>query len=105
MTKDQIVHLCERYAETFRQVLRVYGTQGPARLSNEDLANEPVRLPTAHRFAHYWWMCLQIEGFIEEGKSDKAMRWLGFLQGVLFSEVNYSIDDLKDGNRTLDEMQ
>jgi hypothetical protein len=37
--------------------------------------------------------------FIEEGKIDKAMRWLGFIQGVLCQSGIYTIEELKSHNK------
>lgn len=35
----------------------------------------------------------------EESKIEKAMRWLGFLQGILWTHGIYSIEDMKKHNR------
>jgi hypothetical protein len=39
--------------------------------------------------------------FVEEGRRDKAMRWLGFIQGVLWVQRIYTIDELKLHNAPL----
>ena len=36
--------------------------------------------------------------FVEEGRIEKAMRWLGFIQGVMWSEGIYTIDEMKEHN-------
>jgi len=37
--------------------------------------------------------------FFMEGRREKGFRWLGFIQGVLWSEGYYSIEELKNHNR------
>jgi uncharacterized protein YodC (DUF2158 family) len=41
----------------------------------------------------------QIAVFVEAGRREKAMRWLGFAQGVIWSRGLAGIDTLKDHNR------
>lgn len=59
-------------------------------------------MPT-RRTSHMLWMaqnCLQL---VEDGRREKAMRWLGFLQGALWAEKLVTVDQLKDMNRPEDE--
>lgn len=39
--------------------------------------------------------------FPEDGSERKAMRWLGFMQGVLYSQGVYSLEQLKEHSRNL----
>lgn len=39
-------------------------------------------------------------GFIDEGKIEKANRWLGFIQGVLWVHKVFTLEELKNHNRT-----
>jgi hypothetical protein len=48
--------------------------------------------------SHCHWMLDEIVVFLAEDRREKAMRWLGFLQGVLWEEGEYSIDDLMKHN-------
>lgn len=45
--------------------------------------------------AHYKFMCDKAIEFVAEGRMDKAMRWLGFLQGALWSDNQFTLDELK----------
>lgn len=45
-------------------------------------------------------MCEKTKGFIDEGRTEKAMRWLGFIQGVFWTEGVYSIDEMRAHNTT-----
>lgn len=40
-----------------------------------------------------------IDNFIITGRREKAMRWLGFVQGILFTTGFYSISEMSDHNR------
>ena len=48
---------------------------------------------------HLLYMCESIRGFIAAGRREKAMRWLGFLQGALWVRGLATIDDMKEANR------
>ena len=46
-------------------------------------------------FSHAVYMCEEASKFVDEGRIEKAMRWLGFIQGVLWSYGVRSLTDLK----------
>jgi hypothetical protein len=48
---------------------------------------------------HIAFMLDQIEVFVEVGKIEKAMRWLGWVQGVLFCLGSISLNEGKEMNR------
>ncbi len=62
------------------------------KLASSDLA-------TDEKAAHYKFMCDEACRFVDADRIEKAMRWLGFLQGVLWSTRVYSLDDLKNHSR------
>lgn len=45
--------------------------------------------------AHLHFMCAEIPKFVIENRLGKAMRWLGFVQGVLCSRFERSITSMK----------
>ncbi len=49
--------------------------------------------------AHCNWMLDEMERFLDKGRMDKVFRWLGFIQGCLWSTGIYSITEMKDHNR------
>jgi len=68
------------------------------RLSNGvDIEAKREHNPTV---PHLLYMCEEIPKFIDEGKIEKSMRWLGFLQGVFCEHGYYTIDQLKEHNRS-----
>lgn len=48
---------------------------------------------------HVRWMCAQVQTFVAEGKLEKANRWLGFIQGALWSLGRGSVDAFREDNR------
>lgn len=57
-------------------------------------------------YAHVHNMLEVIEKFLDEGTPDawdKANRWLGFLQGVFWLHGTYTLNQMRDHNRTATE--
>jgi|GEM_PF-582184 len=52
-----------------------------------------------NHLSHLIYMCDTAIGFVHEGRIEKAMRWLGFIQGVLYFADEYTLDDLKNHSR------
>jgi hypothetical protein len=57
-------------------------------------ADTPTR-----RFSHMLWMSREGLKLIEDDRREKAQRWLGFLQGALWSLKLAGVAELKDMNR------
>jgi methionine salvage enolase-phosphatase E1 len=49
--------------------------------------------------SHCHGMLNKMEKFVLEGRIEKAFKWLGFVQGCLWSAGYYSLEDLKNHNR------
>ena len=72
-----------------------------------DIRIEPKRDRDAterlDRIAHARWMLDEMEVMVKEETADgfeKANRWLGFVQGVLWCTEVYEIDDMREHNRS-----
>jgi hypothetical protein len=53
------------------------------------------------RLSHVRWMCRRISEMVDEqAPYEKIQRWLGFVQGVLYADGIYGIDDLRRHVRT-----
>lgn len=59
-------------------------------------------LPTSNDdyLAHCYSMLDKMEVFLEEGRIEKVFRWLGFIQGCLWRSGVYTVDELRDHNRS-----
>jgi hypothetical protein len=51
-------------------------------------------------FDHCLWMCGEIEHQIRVGDREKAMRWVCFIQGVLWASGILSVDSMREDNRS-----
>ncbi len=56
-------------------------------------------LTTTETLAHINFMCDEGVKLIEAGRIEKAMRWLGFIQGTMWALNYHTIDSLKNINR------
>lgn len=57
-----------------------------------------------YHLGHLAWMCeVSIREFIPAGRLEKAMRWLGFIQGCLVSQGWFTLDDVKKHSRPDEE--
>lgn len=51
------------------------------------------------RFDHLGGMVKKVRKFLEEGRREKAFRWLGFMQGAFWILGCYSIEEMANHNR------
>jgi hypothetical protein len=52
---------------------------------------------------HTRWAIDEARRFVAEGRMEKAFRWLGFIQGVVWFQGLYAIDDLANHNKPVSE--
>lgn len=88
MDKRKIKEIIDFYSET----LDFLGI-GPI----ENIHKSALFLKKERKLSHCYWMLNKIQAF---DSVNKAMRWLGFIQGVFWSEDVFSIDQLKNHNRS-----
>jgi len=87
-------------SEKILEVIRIYRNYFEAKgigimdLSESDKSNSEEEI-----LAHCHGMLNKMEVFIKEGRIEKTFRWLGFIQGCLYSTGQYSLEDLKNHNR------
>jgi len=68
-------------------------------VSKLDVPHDLVGPTQEQSLAHAHGMLDQMERFIEEDRMDKFFRWLGFVQGILWTLGIYPLEDLKNHNR------
>lgn len=94
MTKEKIREVLALYQELFKQLevnkleIIKYKFSG----SEEEICDACI-------YNHCYWMLDEIEKFLQEDRIEKAMRWLGFIQGVFWSKHVFTIKQLTDHNR------
>lgn len=90
MTKDKIKEVAEYYKRCLNCEAKRYALNekvGPS-------FNEGVAI-----IKHCRYMIDEILSFLRQDRIEKAFRWLGFLQGCLWTTGMFSLDELKEHNR------
>ena len=78
--------------------------EGTPDIKPVQLTEEMAKLSFAYvgmerKIAHVKFMCVEGQKFVDEGRIDKAMHWLGCVQGVLWAVGRFPLDDLKNHSR------
>lgn len=81
MTQDQFVNILENYEYTLSQHLV-----------------DCMPIDSGYT-SHLKEMCLKAIEIIRDGKTEKAMRWLGFIQGAMWRMGLRTIDEMREDNR------
>jgi len=89
MSSEKISEALSFYQKYFQDNL-VHITQHPDTLIGQ--SDDKV-------LAHCNWMAINAQKFLLQGRREKAMRWLCFIQGCVFTLRRNSISALKDQNR------
>lgn len=87
MTPDQVITAVDKYALEFAK----FGVKAE---------RWPLEKPSPDTFgalAHALWMCEETRTIAREDV-EKAMRWLGFIQGVLWTTQGMKITDMMIDN-------
>ena len=97
MTPQKVMYACSKYA------LILEARCGARPIRDPDAKSGPERLN------HVRWMCDEIPNFLKTdqpfetetsiSKREKAMRWLGFVQGVISAYDVLTVEEMKEDNR------
>jgi hypothetical protein len=91
MDKEQVIAALEKYEERLRGF-------NPERMSGDEMMKTIITLGHRRALGHVAWMCTEAKTFVAEDRMEKAMRWLGFIQGVLWMTSFFSVSELKVDN-------
>jgi hypothetical protein len=93
----------ETLAETLDRYARGLREDGatPCRIENRQALFADLPRPTV--LNHLLWMCEGALKFLADGREKKARRWLGFVEGSLWTLNVYSIETMKDRAKTQDD--
>lgn len=89
MTPEKVIEVIETYRQLF-----VERNIGKIDYFHDNLLDGEV-----HGLEHCHGMLDKMVEFVREGRMEKAFRWLGFVQGVLWATRVYPLTDLKNHNR------
>lgn len=88
-------------SEQIKQVVELYQQQLSARgVLPVKFATNGVVPSGVVALSHVSWMLGEIPSMLEAGDREKAMRWLCFIQGVLWMTGRRTIDQMRDDNRS-----
>ena len=90
MTPEKILETIEIYRKFFEES----GFKKVEHLHDELLTSNQAG------FEHCYGMLDRMVRFVHEGRTEKAFRWLDFIQGFLWAHRIYTLAELKDHNRT-----
>lgn len=91
MTPQKILAVISEYENVFRALGITPGTT-----SHDDLIGPD---DDADVLAHCYGMLAKIRMFVAEGRTEKVMRWLGFVQGCLWSHGIFTLAQLMEHSR------
>ena len=83
MTSEKILEVIDKYDDVLRRMVD----------------SPRYSLVEYVRVSHCITMLSEMRQLLSKGRVEKACRWLGFIQGVLWSLERYSIDALREHNR------
>jgi hypothetical protein len=84
----------------YRSVLDAdYPSIEPLQFDEADARLFPTALGWPVIAAHHKFMCDEGQRLVDAGRIEKAMRWLGFLQGSFWRKERFTLDDLKNHSR------
>jgi methionine salvage enolase-phosphatase E1 len=86
MTPEKIKQVCDRYLEEFKR----WRPERHNTLTHADDSGAVMR--------HGRWMVHETKKLADEGRIEKAMRWLGFVQGTIWASGFNTIEQLKRHN-------
>jgi low affinity Fe/Cu permease len=72
-----------------------------ARVLDERMAHHQVVTIRHEQLHHVRQMIPKTIQFLYDQRREKAMRWLGFIQGALWSHGIYSIEEMKQHNKPI----
>jgi hypothetical protein len=100
MTGAKVKQVLQSYLDHFEaEDLKAGLSVGAQKMSDADALRRAPDVDDLAWAAHLKYMCVEAQKFVDEGRVEKAMRWLGFLQGVLWESGEFSLDDLKEHSR------
>lgn len=86
MTNEKLLEVIDRYTMELPDVIH-----------GKVLASD-ARTKEVEALVHLMEMFPQMREFIKSGRREKLMRWLGWVQGVLFMCDVYTLDEMKTHN-------
>lgn len=104
MDNAKVKQVCEEYALFLRgrwtvNYAKILGRPLVAqRLSDTYTGSSVFHVPSEDLFSHFLFMAEEIPRLLDAGRTEKAMRWLGWLQGALWGQNFETLSEAKMRN-------
>ena len=86
--------------EKVQQVIEIYRRKfEELGIGKTDYSHEEFLQSPEHGLEHCYGMLDKMEEFIREKRMAKVFRWLGFIQGFLWSQKVFTLTELMNHNR------
>ena len=89
MKPEKILEVLDIYREIFKT----------NHIKKDDYSHDELLIDKDLGLSHCHGMLDKIVVFVHQGRIEKAFRWLGFIQGVLWASGIYTLSDLMNHNR------
>ena len=93
----------EKTKEAFLRIHEILDKRQPflkgKRLNEQDMQLQAQHIGYIAKHEHLMFMAEEGQKLVDSGRTEKAMRWLGFLQGALWGLSFTTIEEQKNINR------
>jgi len=93
MTPEKVIEVLASLKDTLLCEL-LDGTP-PEQLDAEDYKNSIEFVSEDRAIQHFAWMCDEATKLVQQGRMEKAMRWLGFINGGVWMCGLLTLDEVK----------
>ncbi|MCK5022169.1 MAG: hypothetical protein KAR54_02900 [Candidatus Pacebacteria bacterium] len=87
--------------QKIKEVIEIYQTRfEKLGIEKTDYPHEKIIDSNNGILYHCYGMTDKMLKFLEQGRVEKTFRWLGFIQGCLWTSGLYSLEEIKNHNKT-----
>lgn len=100
MTDKKLRSLFCMYLNYFDTVNLGSEVSAPRQLNGDEQCSWCHQIDESPEVRHLKYMCVEGMRLVDDGSVPKAMRWLGFLQGVLWARNAYTLAELRSHSKS-----
>jgi hypothetical protein len=99
MTAEKLKSVFSFYKDYLQRTNTNGPRLAPKQLDDGSMNTYQYNLADSDYEAHLLFMCEAGPRFADAGEIDKAMRWFGFLQGTLWANQVFTLDELRNHSK------
>lgn len=103
MDAKKVLEVLDTYDAKFLGVATVIGPNFKPERCDPQTKYQHITNEDWTKLRHTWWAVQQCREFVDAGRMEKAFRWLGFIQGAMWSAGIYSVEDMANHNKPVGE--